>query len=150
VVDALRWKKKRNIYPTWITTDAVYLGGALISGISIAFATDNWEYENFTEFILTSVSSVFLGSIVWDLVFGTVKYNDAFHPFHNWYGGWGFKNKTQRITFDVGRLILGFGFIYLSELVSSDSKTSKSDKSDWSVNPIITNRNVGMNLNIYF
>ncbi len=105
-IDAWIWEKNNKPIPSWIKKDAWYLGGTAVCVGLITMASYKYD-DTFWGYTKTSVGAMLIGSVVWDLIFGTLLYNDAFYPYPNWYGGYGFKNKTQRIAFDVGRLAVG-------------------------------------------
>ena len=118
VIDAWLWHAD---VPPALKTDLFYLGGTAVcvAGITMAAYSYNEALEDvhlaWWNYTKTTGGALLLGSITWDLIYGTLRDNDAFYPFKSWYGNFGFKNKTQRITFDVSRLLLG---LYL--IISSD------------------------------
>ena len=108
-IDAWIWEKGNKPIPSFIKKDYWYLGGTAICVTLLTMASYSYD-DTFWGYTKTSVGSLLIGSVIWDLLFGTLLYNDAFYPFPNWYGGYGFRNKTERISFDLARLGLG---IYL-------------------------------------
>lgn len=93
-IDVKMWKGNL-AEPPWITSDWSYLGGTVLLYTLLCLS---WHMS-----VLTIVANAFLGSIVWDWLYGWLIDRDVFYPFKNWFNGIGFKSRTQRIAFDVLR-----------------------------------------------
>ena len=115
MVDALVWEPNKQRLPGFVTNDFTYIGG---SGIVLSLnliSARNWKPKNKREFWFTTVGSIFVGSVLWDWTFSELRYGDPLYPLPNWYGGFGFKRKQDRVAFDVGRLLIGGMLIFLSD-----------------------------------
>jgi hypothetical protein len=150
IVDVNLWERNKNDLPPWIKSDEVNLGGAVITLLGVLYTGYNWKSCNLDEFMLTSLAGAIGGSVFWDGVFGAYRYHDWFYPFPDWYNGWGFKNKSQRILFDIGRLAAAVGLIYWSEKISSPKDVESNNDSGIQVAPILTPDRLSLNLNLNF
>lgn len=99
----------------YLITDFVYLGGTAICFFAISFV-GYYADMPFIDFVRWLLIGGLIGDEVWDLSFGYVVDQDCFYPFPNWYGGWGFKSKTERILFDSCRIALAV-LIYITTLI---------------------------------
>jgi len=105
LIDARIWEKSERPLPGWVKSDEVYLGGTALTVGLLAYTSYNYGKDaTLWQFIKTTAISFLIGSEIWDLEFGHLVHGDALYPFPKWYGNWGFKNKTERVAFDVGRL----------------------------------------------
>lgn len=107
VLDA---RMENNKFPAWLRDDVIYLGGTLFVLLMVAFSAHYYAGNNF---ICTTFGAIFIGSVGWDIVFGIIKYGDAFYPYKKWFENFGFKNKAQRILFDMGRLVIAIIFLII-------------------------------------
>src|SRR3989339_743151 len=109
MVDAMVWDPsiKKEI------PDALYLGGFLVSITTLAITASNFE-TNTLDFTVTTSGAILIGSVLWDGVFSTLKYNDWFYPVPKWYESFGFRNKGQRIMFDLIRIIAGVALLSIN------------------------------------
>jgi len=107
LIDCKLWDDQ-NVVPAWLKSDWIYLGGTLLTTLflvytaGIAYAINPVWFSRITRF------GFVLGSVVWDWIFGALIDNDPLYPFKNWYGGWGFTSKADRIYFDIARIIFAF------------------------------------------
>ena len=94
----------------FLKSDIIYLGGTFILLLLITILAHIYVGS---AFILVTLGSIFLGSIGWDIIFGILRYNDAFYPYKKWFYNFGFANKRQRIIFDISRLVIGIILIII-------------------------------------
>ncbi len=105
IIDARIWEKSERRLPAWAKSDEVYLGGTALTLGLLSYTSYNYGKDaTVWQFIKTTAISFLIGSESWDLEFGHLVHGDAFYPFPKWYGNWGFKNKTERVTFDFVRV----------------------------------------------
>jgi hypothetical protein len=115
MIDAWLWEENTPYkVPSVVKEDWFYMGGSLVTLVGV-FITSHEYKDSFENYIKTALSGLLIGSECWDLVFGQFLYHDPLHPFPNWYGGFGFKNKTQRLAFDAGRVIIGILLLVFQE-----------------------------------
>lgn len=116
MVDAKMYSNEN--VPEWVKSDEVYLGGRVITlSLNLISAYQYAKTTNLLTFSKTTLASLLLGSIAWDLVFGQLLYKNALYPFPNWVtlGSHriGFQSVSERIFFDLFRL--GLAAILLIE-----------------------------------
>jgi len=99
-----------NKISNFLKSDIVYLGGTLVTLLLITLLAHYYIGNNF---IQITIAGIFLGSIGWDIIFGILKYKDAFYPYKKWFYNFGFANKSQRIIFDIIRLVIGIILIVI-------------------------------------
>jgi hypothetical protein len=101
-VDLKMWNEAKRV-PAWIVSDAVYLSGTAIDYILVCICFHfSWNQIFYLGLF---------GSVAWDWIYGWYQDHDVFFPFQNWYGGWGFATKADRILFDADRLLGAIFFI---------------------------------------
>ncbi|GAB4287337.1 MAG: hypothetical protein Kow0098_03750 [Ignavibacteriaceae bacterium] len=109
VTDARVFKLRKQQFGA-LENDLFYLaGGMMLLGAAL------WSAHNYKggDFLQTTFGSALIGSVVWDLVFSHLRYNDALYPIDNWFAGWGFGSKAERIAFDLIRITAGILLLIL-------------------------------------
>lgn len=97
-IDIEMWKENKFPIPPWMTDDWSYLGGTIIVFFMMSISM------GFTSFWIILSNATFF-SLMWDWIYGWYQDHDVLYPFENWFNNWGFKNRKQRIIFDIGRFI---------------------------------------------
>lgn len=105
IIDARIWEKSERPLPAWAKSDEVYLGGTALTVGLLAYTSYRYGKDaSVWQFVKTTLASFLIGSEIWDLEFGHLVHGDAMYAFPKWYGNWGFKNKSERVAFDLGRV----------------------------------------------
>jgi hypothetical protein len=90
-------------YP-FLVSDHTYLGGTLIIFLFAMFVA-HFASLSLIDFSACVAIGTLIGSQTWDMVFGGILYRNPFHPFFNWYAGWGFDGDIfLRYIFDGCRV----------------------------------------------
>jgi len=99
----------------YLINDYTYLGGTFFMMFSLAFTC--WYAGSMGIGLLPFTYAFLIGSLIgdeiWDLGFGYVLHDDILFPFSDWFGGWGFGSKMERVTFDLCRIGLAVFFYSL-------------------------------------
>jgi len=104
--DIKMWDDK-NVAPSWLKSDWVYLGGALITTWLLVWsAAVTFQAVSTWYFIKATIFNTLIGSIGWDWFYGYIIDNDPLYPFEDWFAGYGFRTRPDRIGFDVIRLFI--------------------------------------------
>lgn len=93
MIDVKMWSSPFNAHK-WYNSDWVYLGGSFIVFVAIGLYLGSRGW----------FASGLIGWIVWDYVFGYLVEDDPLCAYRDYFNGWGFTAKWQRITWDVLRL----------------------------------------------
>ena len=89
----------------YLLGDGPYLIGTVVVFL-LTIITAYTSSLNGYDFARMVAIGTLLGSECWDLIFGFVNDKDPFYPFADWYGGWGFETRRNRILFDINRIML--------------------------------------------
>ena len=111
-VDAKMYDYRKTV-PLWIKSDWMYLGGRLVTTLALLFSLQSASPIAFWVFLKHIMYCTLIGSVVWDWVYGYLDHLDPLYPFADWFNGWGFESRGQRIAFDLIRILLALPFIVL-------------------------------------
>ena len=101
----------------YLLGDGVYLGGKLVMFLLVFFIGRLTAEMPILLTCQQLAIGILIGSVTWDLGFGyIVDRGQFFYPYKDWYGGWGFENKTNRILFDSCRILLAV-LIYITTFI---------------------------------
>jgi hypothetical protein len=120
LVDVKVWTRRQDqieirVKYWYLISDWTYLIGTaavmfLLKDVSYFSGVMQLSYWAFTRAFLIGA---LIGDECWDLIFGYVVNQDALYPFGNWFNGWGFNNKSERITFDCIRISIAVLIFFL-------------------------------------
>jgi hypothetical protein len=109
VVDVKVWTREKPLIRekyNWLLNDWMYLGGTVLLFIATVIIVDISDLPTIDKLRHTAIG-LLLGSVVGDCIFGFVLYSAPFHPFKDWFSGWGFKTQRGRYIFDGARIAGG-------------------------------------------
>jgi len=124
VNDARMWTHDRSQLHGWKAPQcpAYIIAGSLFEMFGPSIALRYWNPSKKSQAICSLVAANLIGTVVWDRAFASIRYHDQLFPVKNWYNGWGFKNKAERVRFDIARLALGAIFYLFPEIISDNNK----------------------------
>ena len=102
--------------PNWVFSDWVYLAGL---ALTFSMVVTGVHFYHGSHFFLVTFANICLGSEIEDCLYGEIVHNDPLFPFADWFAGWGFNTKDERITFDLIRIGLAIIFFLCSRLIAS-------------------------------
>jgi len=107
VVDLKMWSLSKTWVQekySWLLNDWMYLGGTVLLFIATVIVVDISDLPTLDKLRHVAIGLLF-GSVIGDCIFGFVLYNAPFHPFKDWFAGWGFKTQRGRYIFDGIRTV---------------------------------------------